>query len=96
MANSKSTNPLIVDTAGAVFHGGSGETINITSIVVNASADTWSVILKDGSGNVIFRATQPLVNDRFKTWSPAKPLPVNGIYADTLTNITNVLIYTER
>lgn len=81
MANSYGTNPMILDTtnAGKVMTGD----ITISGIVVRASNATWTVILKDGAGNVIFDASQiagPI------SFSPAAPFTITGLIVDTLTN----------
>lgn len=89
---SATANPIVITGTGAAYHG--TKPLRITGILVNASGDTWSVILKDAAaGNIIFQATQPLVNDRFKPISFSKPIEVAAVYATTLTNITNVLVY---
>lgn len=92
MANNTTRNPVVIDTVGVIFD----TPRKVKSIVINASGDAWSVILKDASAGVInFQATQPLVNDRHKVWTPSSPVEFRAIHATTLTNITNVLIYTE-
>lgn len=92
MSNSVNKNPVVVDSTGVIFD----KPTKVKSIVINASADAWSVIMKDaGAGTINFQATQPLVNDRFKVWTPSSPVEFQAIHVTTLTNITNVLIYTE-
>lgn len=91
MANDLTVNPLFIDAEEATVTG----EVYITSIIVTASADTWAVVLHDkASGNVIFKASSDLANHRTIGWSPATPFKVSGIYATTLTDISDVLIYT--
>ena len=92
MANNLATNPIILDTAGAT--SAVSNPITVTSIIVNASADTWSCVIHDKpSGNIIFQADSSVANHRSIYWSPAEPITFSGLYWTTDTNIANVLIY---
>lgn len=88
MANSATGNPLFIDTVGTIF--GANVTFNISGFLVTPSNATWAVILKDTTGRVIFSANNTSPN--LGAWST--PFSVVGLVADTLTNITSVLIYT--
>lgn len=93
MGNSLNVNPLVLDTASAVI---TAVRTMVTSIIVIASADNWHVILKDASGgNVVYEASSAIVGHRSVYWNPCDAQPFAGIYTDTLTNITRVLVYTK-
>lgn len=93
MANDLTTNPIQLDTTGATSAITADK--EIISIIVIASADTWSCILHDAAGgNVIFRADSNIANERVFAWTPAKPYFASGIYYTTGTDIALVLIYT--
>jgi hypothetical protein len=92
MANNSRTNPMQMDSVGDCI--GVGSPVHISGIVVIASGDTWSAILKDGAGNVVFRADSDLTNHRSVYFAPAEPFLSTGLRLDTATDIALVLIYT--
>ena len=92
MANIVNTNPRQVDTVGDLC--GVTTEVMINGIIVIANADIWSAILKDGTGNVVFRADSSITNHRSIYFAPSVPFKTTGLRADTLTNIDLVLIYT--
>ena len=93
MTNVKLNNPIFVDTADVA--GVEGVVINKTQILgigIRASADNWVVTLKnEEGGTVIFDQESKITNDR-GGYFPVR-VDVTGIYVETLTNITNVLVY---
>jgi len=92
MANDFGSNPAVLDTASAAYAPLNG--CKISGFIVNASADTWEVVLKNSvSGQIIFQMKSAIANHRCVAFSPAAPFWVSGIYTTTLTNITNVLVY---
>jgi len=94
MANKLVTNPIVLDTAGATSLV--NRAMAISSIVVIASADTWSCVLHDAlGGELVFQADSDVANHRSIYWSPANPVPVKGLYLTTATDISKVLIYTS-
>ena len=90
MVNNAANNPIFIDTVGLVTAGKT----KITGISVRASGDTWVATLHDAEGgDIIFDQESAVANDRggyfpINVW-------VTGIYATTLTDITNVLVYTD-
>ena len=86
MANNLTTNPMQIDTV-ATLMGGLKE-IQITGIKVIPSGATWTCILKDGLGNIIFHDTNTKVGHEL-----TNPIVADGLEATTLTSITQVLIY---
>ena len=92
MANSADTNPIVIDTVSEVVRS---TPLFIKNIKVDASADDWVVILKDSAGgNIIFSSKSEITDDRGGVSQPIG-IWVDGIYPDTLTNITRVLVYEE-
>lgn len=92
MANILTSNPIQLDTAGASSKVTT--VFDIVGVIVIASADTWSCVLKDQyEANVIFRADSDLTNHRSVYFSPTKPIKVNGLYLTTATDIALVLVY---
>jgi hypothetical protein len=93
MSNDSTINPIFIDTQDVA-----GETAvstrkdHITAIGVNANADNWVVILHDASGgNLIFDQTSAVTGNRGDVF-PVQ-VQVTGIFATTLTNVDNVLVY---
>ena len=94
MANDASTNPISINTAGDVTN----DKQIITGYLVIASDDTWKCELYNTGAAIykkIFRAESEVSNDRTFGFSPAKPHPVAGIYAATMTDIAEVLVYID-
>lgn len=95
MANDFNNNPVIIDTAGNV----TTVKVPITGFLVVANADAWKCELYNTGAAVykkIFRAESNATdNERTFSFSPAKPLVTQGIYATTLTNIAEVLVYLD-
>lgn len=89
MANVVGESVINIDSTGLVI----GAEVQINGIIVVASTDTWSCVLKDVEGTVIFRADSSVANKRTIPYSPAKPQVVKGIEADTLTNIALVIVH---
>ena len=88
MANNSRLNPMIVDTASSARLVSDTTVLMITGIKVVPNNTTWSVILKDGAGNVVYRdATNQ------GGFFMATPFSTTGLVVDTLTNITAVYIY---
>jgi hypothetical protein len=86
MANNLTTNPIQIDTVGTIM-GGVKE-ITVSGIKVVPSGTTWTCILKDGRGNIVFHDT----NNKAGKHMPL-PFTAQGLKADTLTSITRVLLY---
>lgn len=98
MANNLDVNPVVVDSTGVVF----SRPVKVKAIVVNASADTWLAVFnsvkgKDGtpraSGVINFQLGSDITNERSKTVSFGDGVMFDGLWAVTLTDISNVLIY---
>lgn len=89
MANSSRQNPFFIDTASSSRLVSDTTEVMITGIIPIASAATWSIILKDGSTNIIYSANNNIGIPSF----PAIPFKTTGLVVDTLTNATG-LIYT--
>lgn len=78
-----------------------GESIDFTDqgkrmagIVVVANADVWSCILNNANGgSIVFRADSSITNHRSIFFCPSAPVPISGIYAQTMTNIVQVIVY---
>ena len=86
MANILSTNPLQIDTTGVIANP--NNTLMISGIKVVPSGTTWTCILQDGLGNVVFHDTNTKAGKNL-----TNPFLVQGLTATTLTSITRVLIY---
>lgn len=89
MANNSRLNPMYVDTASSSRLVSDSTEIMISGIIPIASAATWSIILKDGAGNIIYSANNNLGVPSL----PAVPFRTTGLVVDTLTSCT-ALIYT--
>lgn len=98
MANKLSGNPVVVDTTGVIF----ARPVKIKTIIVNASADTWLAVFNDvktGEGtpragaNINFQLASDITNERSKVVSFGDGVMFDGLWAVTLTDISNVLIY---
>ena len=81
MANNARVNPMIADTASSSRLVNDSTVVMISGIQVYASASTWVVILKDGAGNIIFRADNVAGNN----FRPTVPFITTGLVVDTLT-----------
>ena len=93
MADSTNTNPLIIDGTNTTARSIITADFVVTSIVVVGSANSWVVRLTDAN-NVysVFRSTSAISGDRGGCYRIG-PTQIKGIYANTLTNITEILIY---
>ena len=94
MVNSIDNNPIFIDTQDTTSPATAVSTRrdHITSIAVNANADDWVVILHNISGGVlIFDQTSGITGNRGGVF-PIQ-VQVTGIFATTLTNVVNVLVY---
>lgn len=92
MANSVSNNVIKIDTAGAAV---TNVTFPIKVIAIDfvASADTWAAVITDvDSGQSLFRCASDIANQRsfFKYYGGVQ---VNSLWPETLTDMTEVLIY---
>jgi hypothetical protein len=88
MANNSRLNPMIVDTASSARLVTDTTVLSISGIKVVPNNTTWSVILKDGSGNIVYQdATNQGAEFMTTPWN------TTGLVVDTLTNITAVYIY---
>lgn len=86
MANDTAISPWYIDTLGGI----TTNTKIIKDIVPIASAGTWSIILKDTAGHVVFSANN---NAGYK--GIIKSFPVVGLQATTLTAVA-ALIYFDN
>lgn len=91
MANNSTSNPMQIDTEGVVFSG----LLQISSIILDASADNWSCILTDSNDEVIFRASSAITGHRSVFWQPTALKKSTGLKAQTLTNIEQVLVFID-
>lgn len=93
MANDLTKNPIVLDTAGAT--SAISNPVTIRKIIVNGSGVAWSVVLHDESGgDIVFQATEGATNtEQSRTYDFHPRIVASGLYATTLTNITNVLVY---
>jgi hypothetical protein len=91
MANSKTTNPLVFDTAGATSALGRRAFIK-AMYWDNPGAAGHQCILKDGNGgNLVFQRTAIAQYNGGDTVHFDKPLPAQDLYVDTLTSGTLVV-----
>jgi len=81
---------MYVDTASDSRLVSDSTQVMISAIVMILSNATWSVILKDGSGNIIFQADN---NGSSAPFCPSVPFLTTGLVVNTLTN-AKLLIYT--
>ena len=81
---------MFVDTASSSRLVSDTSQVMINGIIVIPSAGTWAIVLKDGSGNVIYQANENSANSSYQ---PTTPFLVTGLVVDTLTTCT-ALIYT--
>jgi hypothetical protein len=86
MANKVLDGIISIDSTGGVV--GAATRLMIAGVQVVANNSTWAVILKDAAGNVVYQA-----NNTASVGQLTKPFPSNGLVADTLTNITVLLVY---
>lgn len=96
MANDAGGDPIIIDTEGV--KPVSTDKHRIKGIKVVASGDTWEVILHKTGSNLyrkFFHDKSDITNDRGSYTPFPNPNSVQGIYATTLTDIEEVLVYTE-
>jgi hypothetical protein len=63
----------------------------INGILVDVSADTWAIVLKDRHGNIFYSNSGGTT--RPAPYSPAKAFEVDGLVVATFTNITRVIIH---
>ena len=98
MANNLNVNPIVVDTTGVVI----ARPVKVKTIIVNGSADTWLAVfnnVKFGEGTaraggvINFQAASDITNERTKVISFGDGVMFDGLWALTLTDISNVLIY---
>jgi len=91
MANSTTTNPLVLDTAGAV----TSAPITIKSIMVQFAADEDDVVLSDKHGNVVFsaKAGDVSVNGYNQTLTVPGGINLPGLTATTIDAGSKVYVY---
>lgn len=98
MANNLNSNPVVVDSTGVVF----ARPVKVKTIIVNAAADTWLAVFNNvkygegaarAGGVINFQAASDVVNERTLVASFGDGVMFDGLWALTLTDITNVLIY---
>ena len=88
MANSVTTNPITIDTAGVISTGA----LTIKAIHVSADAAARTVLLSDANGNVVFRSvsTAESLNDSLTVPGGIK---VTSLTATTITSGAVVTLY---
>ena len=102
MVNSAANNPIYIDTVNSAGEAGVvTKKIQIKGISVRASGDNWVVKLRGtesgagfvGQGTVIADLESKITNDRGGFF----PINVDaeGIWVETLTGITDVLVYSR-
>ena len=91
MANSVTTNPLVLDTAGAVLT----TPVQIKAIRVQFSADEDDVVLSDKGGNVVFTAKGGDVSVNGYNDSLTLPggLKTEGLTVTTIDGTSKVYVY---
>lgn len=87
MANDTSLSPMYLDTLGPI----STNLLIINGIIPIASNATWSVILKDKNGKIIYSANNIIGVPSL----PIKPFVVDGLTTDTFT-ASAVLVYFDN
>ena len=87
MSNNPNVNPIVCDSANVITTAEK----RIIGIQVVPSGATWEVVLKDSNAVTKFR-----LNEKCYPLFLCKPLFVTGLTCSTLTNITEVLIYTDE
>lgn len=99
MSNIITTNPLQLDTSGAVITaGGAKSPLWVHSIGVIAAAEAWEVKLTDANnGNVLFWLKPTLASADFgpSIYRLARPIRLDSLYWQTKTQITMLLLYCE-
>lgn len=90
MSNNSRTNPMQVNTASDSRLVSDTTQVMISGIVIAPTNATWSCILKNGVGDIIFSG-----NNNYAPLGilPVTPFLVTGLVVNTLTNCS-VLIYT--
>jgi hypothetical protein len=89
MSNNSRINPMYVDTASSSRLVSDSTSLMINNIAVVASNATWSCILKNGAGSIVYSASNIAgVPSAFTV-----PFLTTGLVVDTLTACT-LLIYT--
>lgn len=98
MANNLAVNPIVVDSTGVVV----ARPVKVKGILIRASADTWLVVfnnVKFGEGTaraggvINFNYASDVANERSAYVDFGDGVMLDGLWALTLTDITNVLIY---
>ena len=87
MANSTTTNPITIDTTGAI----TTTRKNVQSVTIVGSTDAPVVVLNDADGVEIFRYVPAAATVRTQTLNIG-PTSWKSITAATLTNVTRVFI----
>ena len=88
MSNNSRIQPIFIDTASSSRLVGVNTEVMISGIIPIASAATWSIILKNEAGDVIYSANNNAGIPDF----PSVPFKTTGLVVDTLTSCT-ALIY---
>jgi len=94
MANNLNANPIVIDSTGSVIT----RKVKVRGILINPSADTFLVVLnnnRDGVAGAVenFRYTNQLTDSEQSVYIPFDGQEFDGIWATTLTDVTNVLVY---
>jgi len=90
MANNSRINPMLADTASDSRLISDDSVLMISGVMVQPSNATWACILHDGSGNVIFSASNVAAG---AVMPPCVPFLTTGLIVNTLTNCV-AYIYT--
>lgn len=98
MANVLTNNPIYIDTTGATSSKTLYPDYKITGFLVKASTEgNFVVELHDAqNGNPIFYAKQNISTQNVASFTPAAPIPVRGLWATTLTNVSYILVYLDN
>ena len=88
MANSVTTNPITIDTAGVVSAGA----LTIRAIKVSCTATAQTVLLSDADGNILYKfiSTAEVINDSLTVPGGIK---VPSMTATTITAGAVVILY---
>lgn len=89
MSNNSRIQPIFIDTASSSRLITGTVDVMISGIIPIASAATWSFILKNEAGDIIYSANNNAGIPAF----PCIPFKTTGLVVDTLTSCTG-LIYT--
>jgi hypothetical protein len=89
MSNKVLEGRIVIDSTGIIY--GPGKATMITGVSIVPSNATWSVVLEDASGEIIYSANNVGVSVSQLT----KPIFCRGLEVATLTNITTLILHVE-